>query len=294
MASNFVQVPDGYEIRPLKLRHLRWAAAIVAQTMAFDSPIFTKMFPSDQAQLDYDIYHAIKPSSKHCIKSGHSLGVFVKDWKPRYPESEERGTEEGDTENTDTDNEDTDKGSEKGAALCWNFADPSATREELLDQMDFPLVAIAMHKDAAVPMPKHPDGHKSYGEVMGEAHLTVNKVLQHLDEPQQGDPTTPILKGQVLKNSGRHTRRDHGRKGLSRALAHGAMKTMADKGYRRIVIQTMNEAVNRVWENPPAPWKAIMRSAFKTTAERDPRTGEEIDSGVFNGADVVCKRIWVV
>jgi hypothetical protein len=265
MTSAFAQVPDGYEILPLEVKHLPWVAAIVGQTMALDSPILTSAFPHDQTQRAYDAARAIRPSSEHCIKSGLSFGVFVKNWKPRFPD-----TQAGDTK--------------EARRVHWDTANPSATREELLEQMDSPLVSIAMHKDATNNEYDKPKDHKTFGEVMGKPHQALRAGLKLRDSPKAHEAKTLVLHGQVLKNSGIHTRGDHAGKGLSKALAHHVMTTVAEKGYYRIELVTGNEAVNRVWENPPAPFKATVVAALETIHMID----------VFGGADVKCKNIWVI
>jgi hypothetical protein len=269
MTSTFAQVPDGYEILPLEAKHIPWVAAIVGQTMALDSPIFTSAFPHGQTQRAYDAARAIRPSSAHCIKSGLSFGVFIKNWKPRFTNTGKGATQAGDTE--------------EARMVHWNTSNPSATREKLLEQMDFPLVSIAMHKDATDSEYDKPKDHRTFGDVMGKPHLALRAGLKPRDSPKD-EAKTLGLYGQVLKNSGIHTRGDHAGKGLSKALAHHVMRTAAAKGYCRIELTTGNEAVNRVWENPPAPFKAKVVGTLETIHTID----------VFGGADVKCKNIWVI
>lgn len=272
MASNTsIELPDGYVFLPLEEKHVEWAAAIVGHTMAFDSPIFAAAYPNRQTQLAYDAYRAIKPASLHCIKSEFSYGIFDTNFKARYPDTEAETTKGG--------------GTKAARRLFWDTSNPLATRKELLDQMDFPLVAIAMHKDATnTEYPNKPK--PSYGEVMGEPHRVVRDALK--------EPVGTYIEKQVLCNSGIHTRGDHAGKGLSKVLAHRVMEAVANAGYYRIEISIMNEYVSRVWENPPAPYKAVERNTFDTTAKNEPKSDKEIPPEVFNGVKVNCRSIWVI
>ncbi|KAK4129703.1 hypothetical protein N657DRAFT_640370 [Parathielavia appendiculata] len=73
----------------------------------------------------YELVQSNRPSAKYCIESGLSYGVFIQNWTPRRADTEGEGQ------------------------LHWNSNDTSASREQLLEQMDFPLIAITLSQDAA-------------------------------------------------------------------------------------------------------------------------------------------------
>jgi hypothetical protein len=260
------QLPDGYEIRQLKREHLPWVQAIVAHTMSFDSPVWSRVaYEGGPAQRAYDMHDAIRPSSLQSIESGLSYGVFWKHHKCKTPGLE--------------------------GELRWDFKDPSASRETLLEQMDFPLVSVAMSKDAAAPKSTAPVGIKSWGEIV-DGHKDISPGLRAGD----GRPMSvwaPGAEGEVVRRSGTHTRGDHAGRGLSKALAHHVMREIAARGYGAILIHTAGDAVNRVWLNPPAPFRAEEISSFKTAdfVKEDGETGELYNP--FGNAAVDCKRIWV-
>ncbi|KAK4040950.1 hypothetical protein C8A01DRAFT_35006 [Parachaetomium inaequale] len=260
------QLPDGYEIRQLQREHLPWVQAIVAHTMSFDSPILSKVaYEGGPAQRAYDMHDSIRPSSLQSIESGLSYGVFWKHHKCKTP-----GVE---------------------GELKWDFNDASASREKLLEQMDFPLVSIAMSKDAAAPKSALPVGIKSWGEIV-DGHKDISPGLRAGD----GRPMSvwaPEAEGEVVRRSGTHTRGDHAGRGLSKALAHYVMREIAERGYRAILIHTAGDAVDRVWLNPPAPFRGEEISSFTTAGfvKEKQETGKMYSP--FGDAEVDCKRIWV-
>lgn len=257
--SNFTQVRAGYEIRQLKKEHLDWVAAIVGHTMSFDSPIWSKTYPDGQTERAYKLAAAIKPSSRNCIESGLSYGVFKSDWAPRYPDTNPWGE------------------------LRWDTKDLSATREQLLDQMDFPLVSIAMSKDMAAPNPAVSKDHIPWANEL-EGHSLIRDTLKQGDTSgREKAVKNNGVEGVSVRRSGTHTRGDYSRKGFSKALAHDVMKRMAEKGYREILIHTGSPHVNNVWEHPPAPYTCVVASTFNTTTRQDK----------FGSAKVNCLRIWV-
>lgn len=257
--STIAELHPVYEIRQLQPEHLTWVQAIVAHSMAFDSPIWSLVHPGRQTQRAYDMFKAIEPSSQHCIHSNLSYGVFIKNWTPSRPDSGPNGH------------------------LHWDFNDLSGTREDLLNQMDFPLVSIAMSQDGAVSKSPPPKGHISWNQVVPH-HDSIRLGLKYGDDSwttreRKGD----TYKGRVVKRSGTHTRGDHVGKGLAKTLAHHVMRTLAEKGFQHILIHTGSDAVNKVWEHPPEPYRAEVVSVYDTAEHPDP----------FGGVAVMCKRIWV-
>lgn len=262
MATNTsAPLREGYEIRQLTVEHLEWVKAIVGHTMSFDSPIWSKRYPNDQAGRAYKMAEAIGPSSLSCIESGLSYGVFIRGWTPRYPDTK------------------------PGGELRWNTRDLAASREKLLEQMDFPLVSIAMSKDWASPKSTgSAEAQLSWADVV-EGHALLADTLKARDQSGKvwSPPKDPKYLGKVLKRSGTHTRGDHISKGLAKALAHFVMRDAAAKGFQGILIHTGSVGVHGIWENPPAPFKAHVVSEYNTG---NPPLA-------FENASVLCKRIWV-
>ncbi|KAL2194767.1 hypothetical protein P885DRAFT_71172 [Corynascus similis CBS 632.67] len=265
-----MQLPEGYEIRRLEREHLPWVQAIVGHTMSFDSPIWSKVFyEAGPTQRAYDMYHAIAASALQSIDFGLSYGVFLTNHSCRIP-------------------------GEKGR-LEWNFGDATATREQLLGQMDFPLVSIALSKDAAAPKPPTAAGVRSWGDIV-DGHNDISAGLKAGDARDQ-QIWVPEREGEVVRRSGTHTRGDHAGRGLARALAHRVMREVRDderRKFRAILIHTGAEAVNRLWLHPPAPFHAELVSNFDTACFSKARdeTGEVVYNP-FGTAKVECKRIWI-
>jgi hypothetical protein len=264
MSTNaLAQVPNGYEIRPLQPEQLEWVKAIVGHAMAFDSPIWSVELPEGQTKRAYELAEANHASARHCIESGLSYGVFIKAWAPRY---------------TDT---------KQGGELRWNKEDTKAPKEKLLEQMDFPLVSVALSQDAAKSKPS-PDPStppcRSFGQIL-DGHEAIRDNLS-TENQKKGIAWKPSKgkegEGSVVKRSGTCTRSDHAGKGLAKALTHYVMREMYEKGYQAIQIDSGSDAVSKVWENPLGPYQVDVVSEFDTSAH--PK---------FKRAKVVNKRIWV-
>ncbi|KAK4151633.1 hypothetical protein C8A00DRAFT_35726 [Chaetomidium leptoderma] len=274
----FTKLPNGYEIRQLEPKHAKWIQAIAGHTMSFDSPIWCQVGDvKDRTKRAYQMYEASGPSSELCtqdlasydlgIEGSLSYGVFLKGHKCNDPEKE--------------------------GELKWDLDNPFATREDLLNQMDFPLVSIAMSKDAAIKKSQHPTGLKTWAEIV-DGHKDISEQLKEGDDRDQS-VWAPNIPGKVVHRCGTHTRSDHAGKGLSKALAHFVMQKMADLGYEAILIHTGSEAVNKVWEYPPEPFKSKVIHTFNTDGFRkeNAETKEEYCPFGEKTDNVACKRIWI-
>ncbi|KAH6633936.1 hypothetical protein B0J18DRAFT_414782 [Chaetomium sp. MPI-SDFR-AT-0129] len=291
MSSTTTALPDGYYIAQLRAEHLPWVQAIVAHTMSFDSPVWSRVHYPDggPTQRAYDMYHAMETSSLQSIKSGLSYGVF---WAEHRPKSSPATPDQAESANTETDNSST-------GALHWDFTNPHATRGQLLEQMDFPLVSIAMSKDAAesssttvnpLSSTTTTTTHKPWAAIV-DGHRDISDTLKALD-PRRPSLYSPASKGLVARRSGTHTRGDHANRGLAKALAHFIMhKVLRELGYQAILIHAGGEGLNRVWLNPPAGegFRAEEVSKFDTKGYVREADGKR----VFGDAEVVSKRIWV-
>ena len=237
-------LPSRYEIRPLGPEHNSWANAIVSHSNMFYSLLWPVIYPENKTARLYATYKGIDYLVTHQIDSGLSLGVFDKEWKPKYPES-----------------------AATGGKLLWDFDDETADADKLLDQMDFPLVSVALSYDSinAIDMSKMADAIATL-----PAFATVYGGLAANDkrDPQTWQATEA---GQVLFRNATSTRRDHEGKGLMKILAHYLMHKSAKEDFRGIQIETISDAVAHVWSNPPAPYSGEIVSSI------DSATYEELD-----------------
>ncbi|KAJ5226409.1 hypothetical protein N7468_007634 [Penicillium chermesinum] len=243
-------LPPQYEIRSLGPEHEEWARAICFYTNMFHSPLWPVVYPENKPRRLYGSFQAGHYLIQHQINSGYSLGVFCKDYQFRRPES-----------------------AATGGKLYWDFNDENATEQELLEQMDFPLVSIAMAYDGyhALDMTK-------IAPLVETLPLfgAVYHILGDLDkrDPSSWKATAP---GQVLKRNSTSTLKSHEGRGLMRQAAEEMMRRAAAQGFRGIQIETISAAVEKVWSNPPPPFKGNVVARFHTlTYEEKAESGETI------------------
>ncbi|UNI16847.1 hypothetical protein JDV02_003243 [Purpureocillium takamizusanense] len=243
------QLPDRYEIRVLEPQHLEWAAAIVSHSNLFHSPVWPLLYPELKAKRAYATQKEARYLVGHQIASGYSLGVFDKEYQFKRPQS-----------------------SATGGALYWNeggAGDEDASSATLLEQMDFPLVSVALAYDSFHPL----DMDKMAGliEVL-PVYQDFYTVLAARDgrDPESWKAKGP---GEVLFRNATSTRHEYEGKGIMGALARHMMREMAGKGFRGIQIECAADAVTHVWSNPPAPFKGEVVSEFDM--ERYEEEGED-------------------
>lgn len=180
------QLPKGFYFNSLERHHQRWVQAIIAHTMSFDSPIWgDQPYPGGRTQRCYDMFHAIEASVRQTIESDLGLGVF-------------RAEEDVGKDQPATNEEDGKPGSAgTNDRLKWDFNNPDATREELLAQMDFPLVSITLTNDAAFPEPQpgpsaadKPPVVKAWADI-ADGHGDISDALKATDkrDPSVYSPT---------------------------------------------------------------------------------------------------------
>ncbi|CAL5868011.1 uncharacterized protein PFLUO_LOCUS2234 [Penicillium psychrofluorescens] len=202
---------------------------------------------------------------KHQIDSGRSLGIFDKEYQYKRPES-----------------------AATGGKLYWNLDDESATESELAEQMDFPLVSIAMAYDGFDELDM-----AQIKPLMASLPL-FETVYKALAERDQRDPASwkPTGHGQVLMRNATNTVKSHSGRGLMRMLAEEMMRRSAAEGFRGIQIETISGAVEKVWSNPPAPFKATIIGQFHTTTFEETNVTGEV-SYPFRPANVNVTKIFV-
>ena len=127
-SSNPIQLPPGFEVRKLEQKHCTWAQALITHSNVFSSPFWSVVYPEKQIERAYKTYQGCDWVCSFSIASGYSYGVFDTTYKFKYPES-----------------------SAEDGKLYWDPKEvDTATEELLLEQMDFPLVSIALAYDPFV------------------------------------------------------------------------------------------------------------------------------------------------
>ncbi|EOD49641.1 hypothetical protein GTA08_BOTSDO03571 [Neofusicoccum parvum] len=232
------QLPSRYEIRNLGPEHSDWANAILCHTNLFYGPLWNANYTGqERTKRCLDLYKVADYLVDHQINSGYSFGVFDKEYVFKRPES-----------------------AATGGKCYWDVDDAAATGDELLAQMDFPLVSIALSYDSINAL-----DHARMGELVNilPEYAEGFKYLALGDrrDPASWQATGPL---QVLFRNATSTRRDYEARGLMKYQAHWLMRWAADKGFRGIQIEAFNDAVNHVWTNPPPPFKGEAVSTVLT------------------------------
>ncbi|KAI1817941.1 hypothetical protein GGS20DRAFT_598273 [Poronia punctata] len=241
------RMPSRYEIRPLGLEHLEWTKALFAHSFIFGSPIWRALYPHDRTARFYGLYQSSHLVLKHQLASGLSLGIFDTEYVFRNPDS-----------------------AATGGALYLDPTDVAADEEELLRQMDTPLVSIACAFDAFFAIdPRH------VAPVMARlpACISFYDALE-ASGGGEGGCKAPSAPGQVLQRMGTATRADAEGAGLMRALAYYMMRRAAEIGFRHIRIDCLHDAVAAVWSDPPSPFTATVAcevDACKLELELEPQ-----------------------
>ncbi|PGH05339.1 hypothetical protein GX51_03060 [Blastomyces parvus] len=263
-------LPPRFEIRQLGPEHIEWAKALHCHSNSFISPVWPKLHPEFPPWVVYDSYAAFDHLIRHQVESGLSYGVFDTEYKFKNPES-----------------------AKTGGKLYWQKPTTDAEREattqaSLLEQMDFPLVSIALSFDDFYPL----DMEKmmplfsispAFPFILGQINAADIKG------PDFGKPSGP---GQIIQRNSTATREDYNGMGLMKSLAHWLMRELAGKGYKGIKIEGFSDAVFHVWTQPPQPYKAEVLSQInlKDFAGEVESMGEKI---TLNYVDQAISRIYV-
>lgn len=239
-----------YEIRKLEPKHWTWVSAIVIHSNLFHSPIWPAVYPNNITANAHFGLKAAEYLIMHQINSGMSFGVFDTEYKFKREESKAIG-----------------------GKLYWDESEPSvqetqgldAESKRLLDQMDFPLVSVALSYDAADPL-----DHDKMGPVM--ACLPLFGLLYHIlaeGDTRDPNPSNPTGHGQVLFRNATSTRREYESEKIMAGLARWLMHEADERGFRGIQIEALHDAVNHVWSEPPSPYKGTIVSEFHTATWKD-------------------------
>ncbi|KAL0257082.1 hypothetical protein SLS55_007892 [Diplodia seriata] len=239
-------LPSRFEIRNLGPEHSDWALAILCHTNIFYGPMWSSNYKGAEAvKRCLGLYEHGRYLVDHQIDSGYSFGVFDKEYTFKRPES-----------------------AATGGRLYWDVERDTADADNLdaeamLDRMDFPLVSIALSYDSINPLDMSrmipltrvvPE----YGE--GFARL----IAYDPRDPATWKATGPL---QVLFRNSTSTRRDYEGRKLMKVQAHWLMRWAKEMGFRGIQIEAFNDAVRKVWTNPPPPFRGEAISEVKTGEE---------------------------
>lgn len=234
--SNPTGLPSRYEVRKLTVEDIPWATAIVLHSNIFYSSIWPITYPTGQTARLYNCFQKGEYLIRHQVESGHSFGVF--DLEYRFKRQESKAT---------------------GGKLYWDFKTMSLGADELLEQMDFPLLSIALSYDQINPLVP-----EKLGPLMEELPLfgTAYHILEELDT--RDGSWKASRPNEVLLRNATSTRRDAEGMRLMAKLARFVMRYAAQAGFRAIQIETFDDRVFNVWLEPPAPFKGSRISHFNT------------------------------
>ncbi|KAH8894617.1 hypothetical protein GQ53DRAFT_683261 [Thozetella sp. PMI_491] len=238
-----------YEVRKLELEDLPWAMAVLLHSAFLYNTLWSVIYTEDVTKRIYEALEKNEYIARHQIESGLSYGVFDLEYQYKRPES-----------------------ALTGGKLYWDVTNTEATPKELLDQMDFPLVSVALSYDATNPF--DPEKVKPvlairplYGVVVTQLRAGDKR------DPKSWMPKSP---GEVLLRNGTSTRIDYSKQGLMKLMAHWLMHDAAARGYRAIQIECASDSVHHVWMNPPEPYKAELISSLDTGAYEETVEGKKI------------------
>ncbi|KAK6088539.1 hypothetical protein SCUP234_00419 [Seiridium cupressi] len=226
--ANPAGLPSRYEIRTLGPEHVDWAKAIVIHSNVFVSPVWPAIYPEKKTTRAYAGYKAADYLVEHQINSGLSLGLFDREYVYKRPESKATS-----------------------GKLWWDLSDESPDGDKLLEQMDFPLLSVALAYDGI--------NHLELPKLMPLLAVlptfgTVYRVLGERD-PRDAKSWEATGPGQVLMRNATATKVGEEGHGFMKTMARHMMRKAADEGFRGIQIECAHDAVIHVWSNPPGPFK---------------------------------------
>lgn len=248
--SNPTSLGPRYEIRRLEAKHVEWAAAIVSHSNSFYSSVWPVLYPEqngkDAIQMALDAKYLVT----HQISSGLSFGVF--DTEYVFKREESKAT---------------------GGKLYWTVSEPSvkelqgaeAEAQRLLQQMDFPLVSVALAYDAFNPL----DMSKMEPLLAALPHFGLIYHILEGNDPRDPSSWKPNGPNEVLFRNATSTRRDYEGQGIMAGLARWLMREADAQGFRGIQIEALSDAVTYVWSIAEPPYKGTIVSEFHTDTWKD-------------------------
>lgn len=167
----------------------------------------------------------------------------------------------------------TEEAKKLGGKLYWDPKEPSveaekgwkAEGERLLEQMDFPLVSVALSYDAFNAL----DMAKMKPLLASLPHYgLIFQILgaRDLRDPASWQPTGP---GEVLFRNATSTRQEYEGQGIMGAMARWLMREAAQQGYRGIQIECLADAVTHVWSKAEPPFNGSRVCDFEAETWAD-------------------------
>lgn len=264
--SNLLQLPPRFEIRKIEAKDLSWVRAIFAHSNMLCSPLWSVALPREtQTERVYKFYHTMENLMSLVALDGNSYGVWDTQYQFKRPES-----------------------ASTGGKLYWDENKLDATSEQLLEQMDFPLISVAVAYDGI----NKPDM-SLYGPIIkliplfGHLHGAMEKG--DIREPEAQKPKTA---GEMLFRAGTATKADYGGLGIAKGLAHWLMREVAGKGFQGMQIGIAHAALEKVFMNPPAPFTAKIVSVVDLAEFEVEENGVKTKPCAACG-DVPFKKIYI-
>ncbi|KAK3388080.1 hypothetical protein B0T20DRAFT_108873 [Sordaria brevicollis] len=224
--SSPTTLPPRYQIRKLTLDDLPFAHAIITHANLFHNALWAKLHASDAVDRAYRIFNTGSYNTSHGIESGFSYGVFDTEYVYKNPQS-----------------------AATNGAIYWDpILHPASSGSDLLAQMDFPLVSVALAYDP-VATPFDP---VMFQPIFDELPLFPKLVaVTEANDIRPPEERKPKVVGECLFRCGTATRADYERKGLARALAGHLMGEAKKAGYKATQVGTVNNRLNEIWERVP-------------------------------------------
>jgi hypothetical protein len=267
-ASNPSTLPQRFAIRRLGPEHSDWAKAIVLHSNLYHSPAWPVLYPENITARLHKSFKGATYLIDHQIDSGLSYGVFDTQYEFKRPSS-----------------------AETGGKLWWDESEASvqdthgleAESARLLQQMDFPLVSVALSYDAINPLDM-----AEMGPLIEALPLfgTLYHYLHILDTRNPSIYTSKAA-GEVLFRNATSTRQDYVDHHLMSGTARWLMREAALKGFRAIQIEALHDRVTKVWSEPEKPFRGEIVSRV------DMGNFEDEGKKPFEPATQVASKIYV-
>jgi hypothetical protein len=270
--SNPSSLGPRYKIRKLEPKHVPFAVAILAHSHGFHSSIWQYIWPDRLlGRWTRESVPALEYLVQHQIDSGLSYGVFDTEYEYKTAEAKEAG-----------------------GKLYWKSAEDDEDIEKtegrkaeglrMLQQMDFPLVNIALSYDGFVPF----DHDKMAALLVSLPEFATLYGTLEARDPRPKESWKPTAPGQVLMRNATSTRNDYEGKGIMAATARWLRREAAAMGFRGIQIECIASAVTHLWsDGVEEPFRAEVVSEFEC------ETLEIEGEKPFGLAKQRCTKCWV-
>ncbi|KAI1328166.1 hypothetical protein F5Y16DRAFT_369600 [Xylariaceae sp. FL0255] len=254
-----IEFPPRYEIRRLSPEIGLWLHDFSRYVVIIETPLFGPIYKNRHpCRKLLTAKNLERPTLTHALESGLSYGLFDKEYQWKRPES-----------------------AATGGAVYWDEIDPEdpdlevAGPQRLLDAMDFPLAALSLSHDKT---------HVQSAEAIAAdiaflpEYADFGVIKKPASKPQDEEETTKdlIKPGEVLMRCGTTTKRDYGGQGLMKLMACFVTRDAHARGFKRIEVPIINEAVVKIYLNPPPPFTAELTQVVNVRDGEVERDGKMI------------------